>query len=111
MNSLKTTLKLVALVAFCGSGLGLVSLQTGCAATPTKESTGEFVDDSTITTKVKAAFIHDEIVKAFDVSVETFKGTVQLSGFVDTHEQKSRAGEVARGVNGVREVKNNITVK
>jgi hyperosmotically inducible protein len=109
MNTLKTSLKVWALVALCGGGL--VSLQPGCAATPTKESTGEYVDDSTITTKVKAAFIHDDTVKAFDVSVETFKGIVQLSGFVDTAEQKYRAGDIARGITGVHEVKNNITVK
>ena len=111
MNSLKTSLKICALVALCGSGLGLVSLSTGCAATPTKESTGEYVDDSTITAKVKAAFIHDEVVKAFDVSVETFKGTVQLRGFVDTSEQRSRAAKIARDVKGVRDVENKLTVK
>ncbi len=111
MNSLKTSLKICALAAVCGSGLGLVTLQTGCAATPTKESTGEFVDDATITTKVKAAFLHDDYIKSSDISVETFKGTVQLSGFVDNSAQKYRAGEVARGVNGVRDVKNNLTVK
>jgi hyperosmotically inducible periplasmic protein len=111
MNSLKFSLQVCALVVLCGSGLGLVSLQSGCAATPTKESTGEFVDDSTITAKVKAAFIHDEVVKAFDVSVETFKGTVQLSGFVDTAAQRSRAVQLARGIKGVRDVENKITVK
>jgi hyperosmotically inducible periplasmic protein len=111
MNSFKDSLKICALVAVCAGGLGLASLQTGCAATPTKESTGEYVDDSTITTKVKAAFLHDDYIKSFDISVETFKGTVQLSGFVDNSEQKSRAGEVARGVNGVKDVKNNLTVK
>ena len=111
MNSPKTALKICALAALCGSGLALVALPPGCAATPTKESTGEFVDDSTITTKVKAAFIHDEIVKSSDVSVETFKGVVQLSGFVDNSAQKYRAGEVAAEVRGVRSVKNNITVK
>ncbi len=111
MNSLKSSLKVCALVVLCGSSLGLVSLQTGCAATPTKESTGEFVDDSTITAKVKAAFIHDETVKAFDVSVETFKGTVLLSGFVDTSEQRSRAAQIARGIRGVHDVENKITVK
>ena len=89
----------------------LVSLTTGCAGTPTKESTGEFVDDSTITTKVKAAFVKDELVKASDVSVETFKGVVQLSGFVDSSAQKSRAGRLAAEVTGVRDVKNHITVK
>jgi osmotically-inducible protein OsmY len=111
MNSLKSSLKVCALAVLCGSGVGLVSLQSGCAATPTRESTGEFVDDSAITAKVKAAFIREPTVKAFDVSVETFKGVVQLSGFVDTATQKTRAGEVARGVTGVRDVKNNITVK
>src|SRR5476649_494037 len=86
-----------------------VALFTGCAATTTKESTGEFVDDSSITTKVKAAFVKDETVKARDVSVETFKGVVQLSGFVNTPEEKARAGQVAAGVTGVRSVENSIT--
>jgi osmotically-inducible protein OsmY len=111
MNSLKNSLKICALALVCGSGLGLVTLSTGCAATATKESTGEYVDDATITTKVKAAFVHDEIVKAMDVSVETFKGTVQLSGFVETAEQRSRAAQLARGVKGVRDVENKITIK
>lgn len=110
MNSLKT-LKVCGAMALGGTGLALIAMQAGCAATPTKESTGEFVDDATITTKVKAAFIKDEVVKAFDVNVETFKGTVQLSGFVDTAEQKYRAAELARRVRGVQDVKNNITVK
>jgi osmotically-inducible protein OsmY len=110
MNSFKTV-KICALAALCASGLGLVTLSSGCAATATKESTGEFVDDATITTKVKAAFIKDEVIKAFDVTVETFKGTVQLSGFVDTGEEKSRAAAIARGVSGVRDVENKITVK
>lgn len=110
MNSLKT-LKVCAAMALGGAGLTLIALQAGCASTPTKESTGEVIDDSAITTKVKAAFIKDEVVKAFDVSVETFKGTVQLSGFVDTAEQKYRAAELARRVHGVQDVKNNITVK
>jgi len=111
MNSLKTSLKICTLVAICGSGFGLVTLSTGCAATATKESTGEYVDDATITAKVKAAFVKDEVVKAFDVSVETFKGNVQLSGFVDTAEEKARAVQIARGIDGVRDVQNKITVK
>lgn len=109
MNSIKTSITVAALMALCGGGL--VSLQTGCAATATRESTGEFVDDSTITAKVKAAFLKDDTVKTFDVSVETFKGVVQLSGFVDTSTQKRRAGQIAAGITGVRDVKNNITVK
>jgi osmotically-inducible protein OsmY len=109
MKTWRTSIPLCALLVLGGGGL--MALPTGCAGTPTKESTGEFVDDSTITAKVKAAFIKDDTVKAFDVSVETFKGIVQLSGFVDTAEQKSRAGEVTRGVRGVHEVKNSISVK
>ena len=105
------TLKVCAAMALSGAGLSLIAMQAGCAATATKESTGEYVDDSSITAKVKAAFVKDEVVKALDVKVETFKGTVQLSGFVDTAEQKSRAAELARRVNGVADVRNNITVK
>lgn len=86
-------------------------MSSGCSATATRESTGEYVDDSAITTKVKAAFVKDETVKARDVSVETFKGVVQLSGFVNTLTEKDRAGQVAAGISGVRDVKNNIVVK
>ncbi|MBC8009141.1 MAG: BON domain-containing protein [Burkholderiales bacterium] len=87
------------------------SLLAGCAATPTRESTGEYIDNSAITAKVKTALADDEIVKARDVQVETFRGTVQLSGFVDTKEQKKRATTVARSVQGVRDVENNLIVK
>ena len=92
-------------------GLGVLPFTAGCAATPTHESTGEYVDDSTITAKVKAALVHDPVVKALDVSVETFKGIVQLSGFVNTDLEKSQAGNVAATVKGVVSVKNNIVVK
>jgi len=87
--------------------LGLV----GCAGTPTKESTGEYVDDAAITTKVKAALLKDDVVKSFQVQVETFKGVVQLSGFVDNSDQKDAAAKDAAAVPGVSDVKNNITVK
>lgn len=83
----------------------------GCAATPTRESTGEYVDDASITTKVKAAFVKDDTVKARQISVETFKGVVQLSGFVNTPAEKALAGQLAAGVTGVRDVQNKITVK
>jgi osmotically-inducible protein OsmY len=92
-------------------GLGVLPFTAGCAATPTQESTGEYVDDATITTKVKAALVHDPVVKALDVSVETFKGIVQLSGFVNTDLEKSQAGNVAATIKGVVSVKNNIVVK
>jgi hyperosmotically inducible protein len=99
------------LVAILALGAGTTALTSGCAGTATRESTGEYVDDASVTTKVKAAFVKDPLVKALDVKVETFKGAVQLSGFVDTPEQKSRAEQVAAGVTGVTSVKNNITVK
>lgn len=84
---------------------------SGCAGTPTRRSTGEFVDDASITTSVKAAFVRDPVVKALDVKVDTFKGTVQLNGFVDTPEMKARAEQIARGVPGVVGVQNALTVK
>ena len=99
---------LVTLLALGGTA---VTLSSGCAGTSTRESTGEYIDDASITAKVKAAFVKDPMVKALQVNVDTFKGAVQLSGFVDTAEQKSRAEQVARGINGVSDVKNNITIK
>lgn len=85
--------------------------QVGCAGTSTRESTGEYVDDTAITAKVKAALGNDTLVSAFDVHVETYKGTVSLSGFVDTKQQKARAESVAKDVAGVQKVENNLTVK
>ena len=99
------------LVSILALSAGVATLSSGCAGTSTRESTGEYIDDATTTTKVKAAFVKDPVVSAMDVKVDTFKGTVQLSGFVDTAEQKSRAEQVAAGVSGVAAVKNNITVK
>lgn len=98
---------------FCftiGLALGGV-LISGCSSTSTRESTGEYIDSSAVTAKVKAALISDETVRARDVEVETFRGTVQLSGFVDTEAQKERATSVARTVQGVRDVRNNLIVK
>jgi hypothetical protein len=99
------------LVTLLALGGGVATLSIGCAGTATRESTGEYIDDASLTTKVKAAFVKDPLVKALDVKVDTFKGVVQLSGFVDTSEQKSRAEQVAASTTGVRGVKNNITVK
>jgi hyperosmotically inducible protein len=84
---------------------------TACSATRTRETTGEYVDDVTITTKVKAALINDPVVKARDVKVETFRGVVQLSGFVDSPAQAAKATEVAKEVGGVKSVKNDLAVK
>ena len=84
---------------------------TGCAGNRYKESTGEVIDDSGITHRVKGALGKDTMYKYPDVKVSTFKGTVQLSGFVNDRAQKSRAMELAKDVEGVKEVVNNITIK
>ena len=89
----------------------LVTVFFGCASTPTRESSGQYVDDSAVTTKVKAAIFDDPSLKVLQINVETFKGEVQLSGFVDSAQNIRRAGEVARGVRGVRSVKNDLIVK
>ncbi|HEY0945123.1 MAG TPA: BON domain-containing protein [Opitutaceae bacterium] len=84
---------------------------SGCAGTATRQSTGEYIDDTTITARVKSALVSDDSVRARDVQVETFRGVVQLSGFVDTADQKARAAQLASGIAGVREVQNNISIK
>jgi osmotically-inducible protein OsmY len=83
----------------------------GCAGTSTKESTGDFVDDAVITTKVKSSIFNEPTLKTTEINVETFKGTVQLSGFVAQPGDITKAGEIARGVKGVKSVKNDIRVK
>ena len=89
----------------------LLSVVLGCAGTAKKESTGEYLDDTLITSKVKNAIVQDKTLKSGEINVETFKGTVQLSGFVADPADVSRAGDVARGVGGVKSVKNDIRVK
>jgi hyperosmotically inducible protein len=80
----------------------------GCAANLPNESAGEYVDDAVITAKVKAAIVDQPSLKSSEISVLTFKGTVQLSGFVASQAKIDKAGEVARSVNGVRSVKNDM---
>jgi hyperosmotically inducible periplasmic protein len=109
VHTMKKSLQSILALLAISSGLAL--LPVGCAGTSTRESTGEYVDDAGITTKVKAAFVRDPVVKALDVKVETFKAVVQLSGFVDTPDQKNRAEQIARGTPGVQSVKNNISIK
>ena len=91
--------------------LALIASFMGCASTPTHESTGAYIDDSAITTKVKAAILTDSDLKVLQINVETFKGVVQLSGFVDSAQSVNKAEEVARAIHGVVEVKNNLFVK
>ena len=91
--------------------IGLIAVFLGCASTQKREGTGEYIDDSAITTKVKAAIFNEPTLKVFQINVETFKGEVQLSGFVDSAQSVTKAGEVARSVKGVKSVKNNLIVK
>lgn len=91
--------------------VAVLTALTACGGTPTRESTGEYIDDSVITTKVKAAFVEDKTVNALDIKVVTFKGTVQLSGFANSPQEIDRAVQIARGVKGVTSVKNDIRLK
>lgn len=83
----------------------------GCASGPNQESTGQYVDDAAITAKVKTAFAADPTVKATEINVETYKGAVQLSGFVAQPQDAQRAADIARGIKGVTSVKNDVRVK
>jgi osmotically-inducible protein OsmY len=89
----------------------MLSTVVGCASTSTHESTGQYVDDTVITTSVKAAILNEPSLKVNEINVETYKGTVQLSGFVRSAENINTAVNVARGVNGVKSVKNDMRVK
>jgi osmotically-inducible protein OsmY len=83
----------------------------GCAATETRQSTGEYFDDTWITTKVKAALVQDPVVKATEVNVETYKGVVQLSGFVSSDAAMEQAVKVTKGIQGVTSVRNDMRIK
>lgn len=83
----------------------------GCASTAKQESTGQYVDDTTITTKVKAAILNDPALKSAEINVETFKGRVQLSGFVSSKANIDQAVVVARAVPGVTSVANDMRLK
>lgn len=102
MNILKIT-------QFVIGGGGAFTL-AGCAATPTKEGTGEYFDDTVLTAKVKTALLKDPTVSGLAVNVETFKGVVQLSGFVKTTAERDRAHVVGREVAGVKQIKNDSLI-
>ena len=91
--------------------LMLIATLAACAGTRTQESSGEYVDDSVITTTVKSLLAKDDFLKSFDIGVETFKGRVQLSGFVNSKQAVDKAGEIARSVKGVKSLKNDLIVK
>ncbi|WP_019568824.1 BON domain-containing protein [Thioalkalivibrio sp. ALMg13-2] len=89
----------------------LALLLAGCAGSGERQTAGEYIDDSVITTKVKAALFNEPSLSGFEVSVETYEGRVQLSGFVSSQEDINKAVEIARGVEGVRSVDNDMQLK
>jgi osmotically-inducible protein OsmY len=103
-------LKLAALILNAGVLAAVVGV-TGCAGDRYHQSTGERIDDKADSSRVRSALASDSQYKYGDVSVETFKGVVQLSGFVNSRDQKNRAGDLAKKVEGIKRVENNITVK
>ena len=92
-------------------GAVLIIGLAACAPTRTRESTGEVIDDTVITTKVKTALITNPTTKARQIDVETYKGVVQLSGFVDDAAEKAEAGRIAAQVGGVTNVRNELAIK
>lgn len=109
MNRVSTSIYLLMLALAMPIASG--TLLSGCAASDHHQSTGQYIDDSTITTKVKAAILDDPDLHVTQVNVETYQGVVQLSGFVDEHSQIKKAEADARNVEGVRSVKNDLRVK
>jgi len=103
------TLKQHSLVVILAAGLAMSA--AAWAATPTRESTGGYIDDSTIAAKIKADLAQDNQVSATDVSVKTYKGVIDLSGFVNSQSQVSEARRVASQVAGVKAVHDNLIVK
>ena len=89
----------------------MISFVAACAGSKTKESTGEYVDDSVITSTVKAKLLEDKEVSGLAINVETFKGVVQLSGFAKTEAERQKAAQLAHAVGGVKDVKNDIRLK
>ncbi|MFN4278390.1 MAG: BON domain-containing protein [Ferrovibrio sp.] len=105
MLTIGSVARSLAIVAMLGGAVA------ACSSTPKQESAGEYIDSAAITTKVKAELIKDPVTKAGQISVETFKDVVQLSGFVDTAQAKTRAEQIAHNVQGVRGVWNDLVVK
>jgi osmotically-inducible protein OsmY len=91
--------------------MGGTSLIAACSSTPSQQSAGEAIDDGVVTAKVKAKLIEDPVTKAHQINVDTFKGTVQLSGFVESDQARTRALQLARDVAGVKQVKDALQVR
>jgi len=112
LQNIQHTLSLAFTIVSIGAmPLTVGLLASGCAGDRYHESTGESIDDTATTGRVKKALHADTLYKFDDVKVTTFKGTVQLSGFADSRDAKNRAGEIARSVEGVKDLENNISVK
>lgn len=92
-------------------GFLVLAFLVGCVSGPGQSGTGEYIDDSVITTKVKAAIFNEPTLKSAEINVETFKGVVQLSGFINSSADMNKAIEVARSVKGVESVKNDMRLK
>jgi osmotically-inducible protein OsmY len=92
-------------------GILFLAMTLGCASTAKQEGTGEYIDDTVVTAKVKAAIFNEPTLKSAEINVETFKGVVQLSGFVNSREDVNKAVTVARQVPGVTSVKNDMRLK
>ena len=103
MKNANSTFALIAALTLTALG--------GCASTSTHESTGQYIDDTAITTSVKAAFLNEPTLKVAEINVETYKGTVQLSGFVRSADNIDTAMAITRNVNGVKSVKNDMRLK
>jgi osmotically-inducible protein OsmY len=99
------------IVIHCLVLLMLIATFASCASTPKQSGTGEYIDDSVITTKVKSLLAADDFLKSFQISVESRKGIVQLSGFVDSQKAADKAGQIASGVEGIKSVRNDLIVK
>lgn len=105
---MKNTTKRFSILLLAAAALTSV---VGCAATSTQESTGQYMDDTAITARVKAAIFNDASLKSAEINVETFKGAVQLSGFVNSNADIQRAVALVQGLSGVRSVKNDMRLK
>ena len=108
---MKRTLKYVAICLWVSTVAVATITTTGCSKSEHRRTSGQYLDDQTITARVKSALFADPNVSGFQVNVDTYQGVVSLSGFVDTAAQKSKAEDVARQVSGVRQVQNNLSVR
>jgi osmotically-inducible protein OsmY len=91
--------------------LGVLAVAGACSSTRTQQSAGEVIDDSVLTSRVKVALIDDPITQAGQINVKTYRGVVQLTGFVDSTTMKTKAGEIARSVDGVKSVRNDLEIR